>query len=175
MTAAVANSYCGLLAYKDEYEVARLYSSGEFEKTLSAQFEGDYRLHFHLAPPLLTRRDPQTGKPVKREFGPWVLPLFRVLARLKGLRGSRLDVFGYSAERKMERELISEYEQDIDQLLAETSPDNYNSAIAIAELPQQIRGFGHVKQANISKAAKRHDQLMLEFSGADTSLGIFKP
>ena len=175
LTAAVANSYFGLLAYKDEYEVARLYSSGEFEKTLSAQFEGDYRLRFHLAPPLLARRDPQTGKPVKREFGPWVLPLFRVLARLKGLRGSRLDVFGYSAERKMERELISEYEQDIDHLLAETSPNNYNSAISIAELPQQICGFGHVKQANIAKAAERHDQLMLQFSGTDTSLGIFKP
>jgi indolepyruvate ferredoxin oxidoreductase len=142
---------------------------------LSAQFAGDYRLHFHLAPPLLGRRDPQTGKPVKHEFGPWVLPLFRVLARLKGLRGSRMDMFAYSAERKMERELIISYEQDIDHLLAETSLNNYDNAVSIAELPQQIRGFGHVKQANIVKTAKRHDQLMLKFSGVDTSLGIFKP
>jgi indolepyruvate ferredoxin oxidoreductase len=175
LTEAVANSYFSLLAYKDEYEVARLYSSGEFEKTLSAQFEGDYRLHFHLAPPLMAKRDPITGKPVKREFGPWVLPLFRVLARLKGLRGGRLDLFGYSAERKMERELISGYEQDIDRLLAETSLNNYDSAVSIAELPQQIRGFGHVKQANLAQTVKQRDQLMLKFSGADTSLGIFKP
>ena len=175
LTEAVARSYFSLLAYKDEYEVARLYSNGDFEKTLSDQFDGDYRLRFHLAPPLLARRDPQTGKPLKREFGPWVLPLFRVLARLKGLRGGALDLFGYSDERKMERDLIHDFERDIAQLLTETRLNNIDTAVSIAGLPLEIRGFGHVKQANMLQAAKRRDQLMLKLSGAESTVEKYTP
>jgi indolepyruvate ferredoxin oxidoreductase len=175
LTAAVAHSYFSLLAYKDEYEVARLYSNGDFEQTLAAQFEGDYRLHFHLAPPLLARRDPHSGKLLKREFGGWVLPLFRILTRFKNLRGGALDIFGYTAERKMERALITAFEQDIGQLLDQTRQDNLHTAIEIACLPQQIRGFGHVKQASIEKAATRREQLLQKFTGIDSSVEIFNP
>lgn len=174
LTEAVAHSYFSLLAYKDEYEVARLYANGEFEQTLAAQFEGDYHLRFHLAPPLLAKRDPHTGKPVKREFGSWVLPFFRVLAKCKNLRGSVLDIFGYTAERKTERSLITAYEIDIDQLLEEATQKNLDTAIEIASLPQQIRGFGHVKQASIDSVATRRDQLLQKFAGTDPAVEIFK-
>ncbi|MCP4388249.1 MAG: indolepyruvate ferredoxin oxidoreductase family protein, partial [Gammaproteobacteria bacterium] len=133
LTEAVARSYFTLLAYKDEYEVARLYSNGDFEKTLAAQFEGDYRLRFHLAPPLLAKRDPQSGIPLKREFGGWVMPMFRALAGLKTLRGGALDIFGYSAERKLERKLIADYERDIEQLLSEIDLRNFDTAVDIAD------------------------------------------
>jgi indolepyruvate ferredoxin oxidoreductase len=174
LSAAVARSYFGLLAYKDEYEIARLFSNGDFEQTLAAQFEGEYRLHFHLAPPLLAKRDPHSGKLIKREFGGWMLPLFRVLARFKNLRGSALDIFGYTAERKMERTLITDYERDIEQLLDETRPDNFDTAIEIAGLPQQIRGFGHVKQASIKAVATRRALLLQKLAGADPAVQIFK-
>jgi indolepyruvate ferredoxin oxidoreductase len=176
LTEAVAHSYFSLLAYKDEYEVARLYSNGDFEQTLAAQFEGNYRLRFHLAPPLLAKRDPQSGKPIKREFGGWVLPLFRLLAKFKNLRGGALDIFSYTAERKMERALITAYERDIDRLLDETRLDNLDTAIEIARLPQQIRGFGHVKQVSIEAAARRREQLLQQIVGReDASVEIFKP
>jgi len=174
LTGAVARSYFSLLAYKDEYEIARLYTNGDFEQTLAAQFEGDYRLRFHLAPPLLAKRDPHTGKPIKREFGSWMLPLLRMLARFKGLRGSALDIFGYSAERKMERALITAYEDDIEQLLDETRPDNLDIATEIAGLPQQIRGFGHVKQASIETVSTRRELLLQKLAGTDPAVGIFK-
>jgi len=174
LTEAVARSYFSLLAYKDEYEIARLYTNGDFEQTLAAQFEGDFRLRFHLAPPLLAKRDPHTGKPIKREYGSWVLPLFRVLARFKNLRGSALDIFGYSAERKMERDLITTYEDDIEQLLDESRADNLDTAIEIAGLPLQIRGFGHVKQASIETVTTRRAELLQKFAGADPAVQIFK-
>jgi indolepyruvate ferredoxin oxidoreductase len=174
LTGAVARSYFSLLAYKDEYEIARLYANGEFEQTLAAQFEGDYRLRFHLAPPLLAKRDPHTGKAIKREFGSWVLPLFRVLARFKNLRGSALDIFAYTAERKMERALIIAYESDIDRLLGETTQKNLDTAIEIASLPQRIRGFGHVKQASIDSMATGREQLLQKFAGTDPAVEIFK-
>ncbi len=166
LTMAVAHNYFRLLAYKDEYEIARLYSNGDFERALAEQFEGDYRLHFHLAPPLLAKRDPHSGKTMKREFGGWMLPLLRVLARFKNLRGSAIDIFGYTAERKTERDLITAYENDIEQLLDETSTANLDTAIEIASLPQQIRGFGHVKQACIEAVATRRELLLQKFSGA---------
>jgi len=174
LTESVARSYFSLLAYKDEYEVARLYANGDFEQTLAAQFEGDYRLRFHLAPPLLAKRDPHTGKPIKREFGSWVLPFFRVLARFKNLRGSALDIFGYTMERKTERSLITAYESDIDQLLEEATQKNLDTAIEIASLPQLVRGFGHVKQASIDSTAARREQLLQKFAGTDPAVEIFK-
>jgi indolepyruvate ferredoxin oxidoreductase len=175
LTKAAAQAYFKLLAYKDEYEVARLYSNGDFEKSLAAQFEGDFRLSFHLAPPLLAKRDPNSGKPLKREFGGWMLPLFRVLARCKGLRGSVLDIFGYSAERKMERALIAEYEQDIELILAQVNPQNLELAVELAVLPLQQRGFGHVKQASIDGSRQRHGQLSRLLSGRDLAVELFSP
>jgi indolepyruvate ferredoxin oxidoreductase len=174
LTEAVARSYFSLLAYKDEYEVARLYSNGDFEKTLAAQFDGDFKLRFHLAPPLLAKRDAQTGVPLKREFGGWVMPLFRLLAGLKNLRGGALDIFGYSAERKQERKLITDYEQDIEQLFDAVNTDNFDLSVEIAGLPQKIRGFGHVKQASIESVAETRAQLFKKLNGGD-SVDIYKP
>jgi indolepyruvate ferredoxin oxidoreductase len=174
LTEAVARSYFSLLAYKDEYEVARLYSNGDFETTVAKQFEGDYKLRFQLAPPLLARRDPQTGIPLKREFGRWVMPLFRVLAGLKQLRGGAFDIFGYSDERKLERKLIADYEQDIEQLLGEIKPHTIGTAVEIARLPQKIRGFGHVKQASIESVAATRASLFKKFNG-DDGVDTYKP
>jgi len=175
LTKAVAQAYFKLLAYKDEYEVARLYSNGDFEKSLAAQFEGDFRFSFHLAPPLLAKRDPNSGKLLKREFGGWMLSLFQVLARFKGLRGGALDIFGYSAERKMERALIADYEKDIELILAQVNPQNLEIAVEMAELPLQMRGFGHVKQAGIDGVRQRHGQLARRLSGRDLAVELFSP
>jgi indolepyruvate ferredoxin oxidoreductase len=175
LTTAVAQSYHKLLAYKDEYEVARLYSNGDFEKSLAAQFEGDYRLRFHLAPPLLAKRDPATGKPLKREFGGWILGLFGLLAKFKGLRGGTLDIFGYTAERKLERGLITQYEQDIDVILGQVTPQNRAIAVEMASLPLKMRGFGHVKLANIEQAKRRGDLLSQQLSGRDLAVELFTP
>jgi len=174
LTEAVARSYFTLLAYKDEYEVARLHSNGDFETILAQQFEGDYKLRFHLAPPLLAKRDPQTGIPIKREFGGWVLPLFRALAGLKKFRGSAFDIFGYSAERKLERKLIADFERDIEQLLAGINLQTIDNAIEIARLPQKIRGFGHVKQASIESAAAVRANLFEKLNGSD-GVDLYKP
>jgi indolepyruvate ferredoxin oxidoreductase len=149
---AVARYYFKLLAYKDEYEVARLYADPAFMEKVRAQFDGDYKLRFHLAPPLLARRDPVTGELRKAEYGGWVYTAFRVLARLRGLRGTALDIFGYTAERRMERRLITEYEVAIAEILDVLSPDNHALAVKIASLPEEIRGYGHVKEANVRKA-----------------------
>jgi indolepyruvate ferredoxin oxidoreductase len=175
LTDAVAHSYFSLLAYKDEYEVARLFSNGDFEQELAAQFEGDYRLRFHLAPPLLAKRDPHSGKLLKREFGGWVLPLFGLLARFKKLRGSALDIFGYTAERKLERALITDYERDIDQVLDQINPQNLDVAVEIASLPLEMRGFGHVKQANIEKVDRRRKTLLQKLAGKDLAVEVFSP
>jgi indolepyruvate ferredoxin oxidoreductase len=175
LTTAVAQSYHKLLAYKDEYEVARLYSNGDFEKSLAAQFEGDYRLRFHLAPPLLAKRDPASGKPLKREFGGWILGLFGLLAKFKGLRGGTLDIFGYTAERKLERGLITQYEQDIDVILGQVTPQNLAIAVEMASLPLKMRGFGHVKLANIEQAKRRGELLSRQLSGRDLAVELFTP
>ena len=155
---AVARGYHKLLAYKDEYEVARLYSDGAFRAQLAAAFEGRQKLHVHLAPPLLARTDPATGRPVKRRFGPWVMTAFGMLARLKGLRGTALDPFGHTAERRAERALIAAYEADVAMILDVLAPANHRLAVALAELPQDIRGFGPIKMAAIEKAAARAAQ-----------------
>ena len=166
LTEAVARYYFKLLAYKDEYEVARLYTDGNFRKALEAQFEGDYRLEFHLAPPLLAEVDPLTGHARKRGYGPWMLRLFGVLARLKTLRGTVFDVFGYSAERRMERQLIVEYEQTIERVLASLTPANHGAAVELASLPERIRGFGHVKQRHLDDARRQQAALWQAFERA---------
>jgi len=142
----VEKAYFKLLAYKDEYEVARLYTDGSFQKSLEREFQGPFSLSFHLAPPLIAKRDPATGIPKKQTFGSWVLPIFRILAKLKVLRGTPLDIFGYTTERKLERRQIKNYESVVNILLDNLSPSNHAIAVEIASLPLRIRGFGHVKE-----------------------------
>jgi indolepyruvate ferredoxin oxidoreductase len=156
----VARNYAKLLAYKDEYEVARLYAEAAFEAALSQQFEGDYKLKFHLAPPLFSSRDPKTGHLIKQEFGAWMLPAFKLLAKLKGLRGSKLDIFGYTQERKTERALIGEYEILVAELLAGLSPTNHALAVKLASIPDDIKGYGHIKDAHLEKAKKKEVDLL---------------
>jgi indolepyruvate ferredoxin oxidoreductase len=159
---AVARYLFKLMAYKDEYEVARLFADESFLKQVKAEVDGeDLRFEFHLAPPLLARRDRVTGLPRKMTFGGWMLPAFRALAKLKFLRGSPLDPFGYSAERKTERRLIAEYEALLEEVLAKLNSDNHHLAVGLAAIPEKIRGFGHVKQRHL-QAAKADEAALLE-------------
>jgi indolepyruvate ferredoxin oxidoreductase len=155
LTEAVAFNYFKLLAYKDEYEVARLYSNGDFTRQLQEQFEGDYRIEFHLAPSWLAKRDKHTGEPRKRSFGPWMLNAFGVLAKFKFLRGTAFDPFGRSLERRQERELIDVYVSDLELILHNLNAVNRHTALELARLPEKIRGYGHVKEAGM-KAASLH-------------------
>ena len=154
---AVARGYHKLLSYKDEYEVARLLLSTR-EKARE-EFGGDFRMSFHLAPPMLTGKD-SNGRPKKREFGPWLEGPLKLLARLRFLRGTPLDPFGYSSERRMERALIREYEADMAEVLPKLDDTTRDAVVALAELPLSIRGFGPVKEANAEKAAKRREELL---------------
>ncbi len=160
---AVARSLFKLMAYKDEYEVARLYTDGSFLKKLGAQFDGDFKLQFHLAPPLWAPRDPATGEMKKQAYGAWVMPAFRLLARLKGLRGTALDPFGYTAERRTERRLVTDFEATIATLAGALGTENHALAMEIARLPMQIRGFGHVKMKNLEHVKAREAELMAAF------------
>jgi indolepyruvate ferredoxin oxidoreductase len=159
---AVARYFYKLMAYKDEYEVARLYTDGAFKEKIAAMFEGDITLKFHLAPPLLAKHDKE-GHLVKQEFGPWMMKAFGVLAKLKGLRGGPLDVFGYTAERKMERALIGEYRRTVGALLAKLNADNLAQAVAIASIPEDIRGYGHVKERHLKAAKAKEAALIAAF------------
>jgi len=141
-----------LMAYKDEYEVARLYVNGDFAAKLRERFEGLVKLRVHLAPPLFARRDAVTGHLVKRPYGPWVLTLFRFLSKMRWLRGTAFDPFGRTRERRMERQLIADYMRAIEDVVAGLTPANREIALAIACLPERIKGFGHVKDANIAAA-----------------------
>jgi indolepyruvate ferredoxin oxidoreductase len=161
---SVATNLFKLMAYKDEYEVARLHSDGRFAAEIARQFRGDYKLTFHLAPPILGRRDSVSGQPVKSTFGPWMMTGFRWLAKFKRLRGTSLDVFGRTAERRMERELIAAYRDTMSGLLPELTAANLKTALAIAELPQDIRGFGHVKLASVEAARQRQADLLRQFA-----------
>jgi len=157
---AVARYYAKLLAYKDEYEVARLYTDGEFRREIEAAFEGDYKLVFHLAPPLLAKADHRTGEVKKMRFGPWMMSAFRVLAKLKGLRGTAFDLFGRTVERRTERGLIAEYQQTVAQLLAGLTRENHALAVEIASIPEEIRGYGHIKAKSIAAARAKQAQLL---------------
>jgi indolepyruvate ferredoxin oxidoreductase len=164
---AVARNLFRLMAVKDEYEVARLYSDGSFAAAVSRQFKGDYRLTFHLAPPVLGRKDSFTGKPVKTEFGPWMMTGFRLLAKMKRLRGTGLDIFARNPERRMERQLIADYRALIDALLANARLAQSPTALELAALPDMIRGFGHVKEANAAKAKTREKELLAMLAGGN--------
>ncbi|MBS7459022.1 indolepyruvate ferredoxin oxidoreductase family protein [Coralloluteibacterium stylophorae] len=159
LTAAVARYYFKLMAYKDEYEIARLYTASDFRRQIAEQFEGDVTLHFHLAPPLLAKKDAD-GRLTKKEYGPWMLRAFGVLAKFKGLRGTAFDIFGYTAERRAERRLVEEYAQTVDELLQGLDAGNVGLAADIASVPERIRGYGHIKDANMAKAAKRREALL---------------
>jgi len=168
---AVARSLFKLMAYKDEYEVARLYTDGRFQRDVAAKFSGDYKLNFHLAPPLLGRKDAFTGKPVKSTFGPWMMTGFRILASLKGLRGTAFDIFGRTEERKKERALIADYRARMLQVMEHLTAQNHSLAVELASLPQEVRGFGHVKEASIVRVESRERDLMAKFpSGVKTKL-----
>jgi indolepyruvate ferredoxin oxidoreductase len=160
LTAAVARYYAKLLAYKDEYEVARMHSDPAFRARLNAVFADGYRLRFHLAPPVLNKRDPVSGVPRKSTFGPWMMPVFRLLARCRGLRGSWLDPFARLPERRMERDLIRQYETTVEELLSRLSAENSALAVEIASIPEEIRGFGHVKERHLTAAKAKEAELL---------------
>jgi indolepyruvate ferredoxin oxidoreductase len=161
ITEAVARYYFKLLAIKDEYEVARLYAETGFAKRVAAQFEGDYKLNFHLAPPIFNKPDPVTGVPKKSTYGPWMMKAFATLAKMRKYRGTPLDVFGRTEERRMERALIGEYERVVDEILAKVTAQNHATAVELASVPEHIRGYGHVKHAHL-KAAKTREAALLE-------------
>ncbi|MBS1173340.1 MAG: indolepyruvate ferredoxin oxidoreductase [Proteobacteria bacterium] len=164
---AVARCYFKLMAYKDEYEVARLYADPAFMKTINSTFEGDFEVNFHLAPPLTAKRDPLSGEPQKRAYGPAMMRRFRLLARLKFLRGTFLDVFAYNPERGAERRLIGEYRADIAAILDNLSAETLDTAVELASLPEQIRGYGHVKARNIEAARRRREELRQRLTAQD--------
>jgi indolepyruvate ferredoxin oxidoreductase len=161
LSEAVARYLFKLMAYKDEYEVARLHTDSSFVERVKASFDGDLRLEFHLAPPLLARKDKNTGEPKKMSFGPWMLSAFRVLAKFKVLRGTPLDIFGYSSERKTERGLIRDYERLLGEIIDRLTPGNHATAVALASLPEKIRGYGHVKQRHLT-ASKAEEAALYE-------------
>ncbi|MEL6297242.1 MAG: indolepyruvate ferredoxin oxidoreductase family protein [Pseudomonadota bacterium] len=171
---AVARGYARLLAYKDEYEVARLHSDGTLTEGLDAAFTGHHRIEFHLAPPVISRfyKDKATGHPRKIKVGPWIRPVFKRLAGFKRLRGTAWDVFGYSAERRGERQMIADYEALLDEIAAKLRPETHATATALAGLPLEIRGFGHVKHANWEKAKAREADLRAALNDPETTLPI---
>lgn len=166
---AVARYLFKLMAYKDEYEVARLYTDGEFARQVAAHFDGAdlRRARIHLAPPVLARRDPATGLPRKGAYGPWVLTAMRVLARMKWLRGTWLDPFGHTHERRTERALIVAYRGVLDEVLANLTPANHALAVAILSIPEKIRGFGHVKARHLTAARAEEAELLARFRRGD--------
>jgi indolepyruvate ferredoxin oxidoreductase len=159
LTEAVARYLFKLMAYKDEYEVARLHTDAAFTAKIEGMFEGDYKVVHHLAPPMIAKRNAR-GELVKQPFGPWMRSAFKVLARLKGLRGTALDPFGRTEERRTERALIVEYRQCIEELLRTLNAQNLSLAAEIARIPEDIRGYGHVKERHLAAARKKWAALM---------------
>jgi indolepyruvate ferredoxin oxidoreductase len=164
LSEAVARYLFKLMAYKDEYEVARLYTDTSFVDRVKSTFaDGNLRFEFHLAPPLLAKRDSVTGEPKKMSFGPWMMKVFAVLAKLKLLRGTPFDPFGYTQERRMERKLVADYQAMLETVMAELSPANYPTAVALASLPEKIRGFGPVKERSIAALKPEEASLYEQF------------
>ncbi len=166
---AIACGYYKLLAYKDEYEVARLLTDPDFRKRLARQFTGDYRIIFHMAPPFLVKRHPSTGLPVKRTFGPWLEPALSWLAKFKFLRGTPFDPFGYSTDRKLERRLILQYEQIVNEMILCLSVDNHHLAVALANYPEDIRGFGHIKRQCVEEVQVKVEKLLSNLHNLQTT------
>jgi indolepyruvate ferredoxin oxidoreductase len=166
LTEAVARYYFKLLAIKDEYEVARLYTDGEFAKRVAAQFEGAYKLNFHLAPPLTNKADPDTGEPKKSSYGPWMMSALRMLAKMRGLRGTAFDIFGRTPERRLERQLVIDYEALLEELLPRLGAHNHALAVELANMPEQIRGYGHVKERHLKAAKLKEAELVAAYRAA---------
>ncbi len=164
LTEAVARNLFKLMAYKDEYEVARLHADPAFQQKLANMFEGDFKLNYHLAPPLLGKTNDR-GEPVKQKFGPATLTLFKLLAPLKVLRGTAWDVLGRTAERRMERQLLADYQRTVTQLLRHLNNSNHALALELANLPQSIKGFGHVKARNVQATQARWQSLQQQWPG----------
>jgi indolepyruvate ferredoxin oxidoreductase len=174
---AVASNLFKLMAYKDEYEVARLYTDGSFKARLAEQFEGKAKLSFYLAPPIFGKRDAH-GNPVKQKFGAWMMPAFRVLASLRKLRGTPLDIFGRTAERRMERQLIEDYRVAMEQVMARIGEVGLeatrDTALALAKLPEQIRGFGHIKEESVVGVRVRWNVLAQQLMAMPTPIAMTK-
>jgi len=166
LTEAVARYYFKLLAIKDEFEVGRLYAETDFAARVAAQFEGDYKLTFHLAPPVFNKPDPVTGEARKSVYGPWIMRAFGVLAKLRRFRGTALDPFGKTAERRMERALIGDYETLVAELVGALAPHNHSLAVELARIPEHIRGYGHVKDRHVVAAKKKEAELLAAFRAA---------
>jgi indolepyruvate ferredoxin oxidoreductase len=168
---AVARYLFKLMAYKDEYEVARLYTDPSFERQVRNELGGEHlHYHVHLAPPLLARTDPQTGVPRKMTFGPWIFSAFRLLAKFKFLRGTPLDPFGHTAERQTERTLIRDYETLLGEVLERLTPENHHLAVGLAAIPEKIRGFGHIKMRNLKTAKADEAALREQFRTSPTPM-----
>jgi indolepyruvate ferredoxin oxidoreductase len=165
----VARHYFALLAYKDEYEVARLHTESGFIANLRRYFGADVALSFHLSPPLFARLDPATGRPKKYELGPWMLPLLRLLAKLKWLRGTKLDPFRWSADRRLERELLARYEALLDRVVAELDAARFELAVTLAALPAEARGYGPIKAAGATRARAAEQRLLRQWAEAGES------
>jgi indolepyruvate ferredoxin oxidoreductase len=161
---AVAVNYAKLLAYKDEYEVARLYTDDHFAQQLRDQFDGDFKISFNLAPPILGGAKDALGRPKKRAFGAWMMPVFRMLARMRSVRGTAFDIFGYSADRRLERDLIAGYEKDVATVLGLLSQANHDTAVELLSLPDRIRGYGPVKEKAVKDAKVRYAQLAADLA-----------
>ena len=166
---AVARYLFKLMAYKDEYEVARLYADPSFMQQVKAEFDGDLRFEFHLAPPLFAPRDRTTGLPRKLTFGPWMLPMFKMLAKLKFLRGTAFDPFGYTQERRTERKLVGDYEAMLDEILQKLAAGNHHLTVGLAAIPEKIRGFGHVKMRHLAGAKADEAALLDQFRAGSPS------
>jgi indolepyruvate ferredoxin oxidoreductase len=162
LTEAVARSLFKLMAYKDEYEVARLHAQTGFQEKIAAMFEGDYKVHYHLAPPLIAKRNDK-GELQKKKYGPWMLSAFRILSKLRAVRGTPFDIFGYTGERRAERALPGEYRLSIEQVIVSLDAANHAHAVEIARIPEQIKGFGHVKEGNLAAARVQWQKLMAEW------------
>jgi len=169
---AVARYLFKLMAYKDEYEVARLYSTENFKVQLKNQFSDYSKLEFYLAPPLFARKDPATGLPRKMKFGPWMLTVFNMLAKFKGLRSTPFDLFGYTKERKIERGLIAQYENWLHELSSTLTPDNHALAVAVSSIPEKIRGYGHVKERHLKSANEERDNLLSQYRASPKGLPL---
>jgi indolepyruvate ferredoxin oxidoreductase len=158
----VARNLFKLMAYKDEYEVARLHTDRGFHDKVHAMFEGDFKLNYHLAPPMIAKAN-EKGELQKQKFGSWMLTAFKVLARLKGLRGTAMDPFGRTEERKMERALIGQYEASIEEVLQALDASNHSLAVEVARIPEAIKGYGHVKARNVAAAQQQWAAAMAAF------------
>lgn len=172
LTEAVARYLFKLMAIKDEYEVARLYTDGTFARQVSETFDGPVKLQFYLAPPIFSRRDPETGVPKKSAFGPWMMKGFKLLAAMKGLRSTAFDIFSYTAERKRERALLTDYETLLGEICMTLNPQNHAVAVALTEIPEKIRGYGHIKDRHIEQAKAEEATLLNTYRSGEAPVPV---